>query len=177
MTKRSNKSPAGGKRQAPRGLTSTPARGPGRPKKAGAGVAHIARPSFEPEQPLLIQMRIFDGLPSMRRGDAPLVVRRALGAGRDRFGFRLRHAALRTHELLLVVEADDRVSLSRGMKGLKVRLARRLNGYWGRSEAVFSDRYEVKPLFGERSLQHVLTSLFGDDRIEPIDPSEDPGER
>ena len=47
---------------------------------------------------------------------------------------------MRNH-IHLVVEAPDKESLSRAMKGLKVRIVRALNKLWKRTGSIFSDRY------------------------------------
>ena len=47
-------------------------------------------------------------------------------------GFRVVHFSLQSNHMHLIVEACDTIALSRGMKGLLVRLARRLNKMWKR---------------------------------------------
>ena len=44
----------------------------------------------------------------------------------------------------LIAEANDKASLSRGMQGLAVRLARRLNKRLGRRGTVFKERYHAR---------------------------------
>jgi len=46
----------------------------------------------------------------------------------------------------LIVEADDNDALARGMQGLTIRLARRLNALGRRSGKVFADRYHAHVL-------------------------------
>ena len=53
-----------------------------------------------------------------------------------------------------MVEAKDNDSLSRGMQGLCVRLARRLNAQLGRSGPVFAERYNARELKTPREIRN-----------------------
>ena len=72
-------------------------------------------------------------------------VERALTAGRRRFGFHLIHF-VKAHRIHLIVEAEHRLALFRGMQGLGVRVARGINRSMGRHGAVLADRYIMRPL-------------------------------
>ena len=64
---------------------------------------------------------------------------------------------VRVHNHLhLVAEAQDREALSRGMQGLLVRVARRLNRLWGRKGRVFVDRYHDRILRSPREVRAAL---------------------
>ena len=60
----------------------------------------------------------------LRRGQVLRTVRAALVGGAARAGFRLIHFSVQGNHLHLVVEAVDKIALSRGMQGLAVRIAR-----------------------------------------------------
>jgi REP element-mobilizing transposase RayT len=62
-------------------------------------------------------------------------------SGGERFGFRVVHFAILRDHIHLIVEAVDRSALSKGMKGLGVRIARRLNRMMRRRGRVLVDRY------------------------------------
>jgi len=83
-------------------------------------------------------------------------VLRALGAGRERFGFRLTQFSLQSNHVHLIVEADDGRALSRGMKGIAVRVARTVNRLWKRRGSVFSDRFHARALRTPREVRSVL---------------------
>jgi len=70
----------------------------------------------------------------------------ALYAGAEREGFRLVHYAIMGNHIHLLVEASDRTALMRGMQGLGVRVARRLNRLMTRSGRVVADRYHARVL-------------------------------
>jgi REP element-mobilizing transposase RayT len=65
----------------------------------------------------------------------------ALWAACDRFGMRITHFSVQGNHIHLIVEADDQECLSRGMQGLGVRIAKKLNRVMSRSGSVLADRY------------------------------------
>jgi REP element-mobilizing transposase RayT len=61
--------------------------------------------------------------------------------------FRVTHFSIQGDHLHLVVEAGSKRSLSRGMQGLKIRMAKRLNRALGRpTGTIFGDRYHARAL-------------------------------
>jgi REP element-mobilizing transposase RayT len=82
----------------------------------------------------------------------------------DRRGFRLVHFSVQGNHLHLVVEAPDKVRLARGLQGLAVRIARRLNRLMGRTGKVFADRYHSHvlrtPAEVARAVAYVLGNFF-----------------
>ena len=60
----------------------------------------------------------------------------------------------------LIAEAKDKASLCRGIKGLQVRLARRLNVLFGRSGRLFGDRYHARALATPREVRHALAYVL-----------------
>ena len=71
-------------------------------------------------------VKLRERLPALRRREAYASLREAFAAGCDRNGFRLIHYAVLNDHLHFVVEAIHRTSLSRGIQGLLVRVARTL---------------------------------------------------
>ena len=103
-----------------------------------------------------VTARIREGLPSLRGSLAHAVVLGAFRAGCDRFGFRLVHFAVLGNHVHYLAEARDRRSLTAGLRGLHVRVARRLDDHWGRRGNVFPDRFHERAL---RSPREVWASL------------------
>ena len=58
----------------------------------------------------------------------------------ERDGFRIVHWSMMGNHFHVIVEAACRSSLTAGVKGLKVRLARALNRFFDRKGKVFADR-------------------------------------
>src|SRR5882757_6289028 len=116
--------------------------GPGRPRKPGA-VSHAARPELAVNEALHITLKVKPGLPNLRSGGRFRAVRAGLRAFRTfdlqeeggSKGFRLVHFAVLGDHIHLIVEADSKLALSRGMQKLTMSLSRRLNALsvrrWG----------------------------------------------
>jgi REP element-mobilizing transposase RayT len=85
-------------------------------------------------------MRVKPGLPSLRGLREHATLLGAITAGCEREGFRLVHYSVQSNHLHLIVEASCRSSLSRGMQGIAIRMARALNRLWRRCGSVFADR-------------------------------------
>ena len=101
--------------------------GSGRKRSPRSGVRHVARPKLSQHVPVHLTWRIGEGLPILRRPECMAVLREAFEAGKQCFGFRLVQFSVQANHLHLIAEADDRRALSRGMRALGVRIAKRLN--------------------------------------------------
>ncbi len=75
-------------------------------------------------------------------------------------GIRLVHYSVMTNHLHFVCEVQDEGALSRGIKGLSVRIARALNRIWKRSGRVFADRYHAHVLKTPREVRIVLAYVL-----------------
>jgi hypothetical protein len=64
--------------------------------------------------------------------------------------------SLQDTHIHLIVEASDKLALSRGMQALAVRIARAVNRRLGRHGQVIADRYHARPL---RTPREVKTAL------------------
>ena len=136
-------------------------KGAGRkPKGERPMVAHKERAEKKRAEPLLVTVRLREGLPSLRSSSAMKIVRIAFAAARDRHGMRIIHYSVQSNHLHLIVEGEDRDAIARGMNGLLVRLARGLNKLWQRKGRVFPDRYHDEvistPLQARNALRYVL---------------------
>jgi len=80
--------------------------------------------------------------------------------GEDEAQFRVVHFSIQNTHIHLIVEAGNRERLSRGITGLAVRLARRLNRLVGRKGRVFSDRYHARPLRTPSEARHALAYVL-----------------
>jgi REP element-mobilizing transposase RayT len=96
----------------------------------------------------------------LRRDAARVAIEQTFRAGRERFGFRLAEYSLQSNHIHLIAEATDERALSRGMKGLLVRVARALNRLWARTGSVFSDRYHARQLKTPREVRAALAYVL-----------------
>lgn len=136
-------------------------RGAGRKRSSSRSrVPHVARPGHDARTPVHVTLRLREGLPSLRSGLVRARVLRALGDGCERFGFRLNQFSLQSNHVHLIVEAEDQRALTRGMKGIAVRVARTLNRLWKRSGSVFSERFHARPLRTPHEVRSVLVYVL-----------------
>lgn len=123
-------------------------------------VAHRKRPAVAARHPVHVTLRLEHGLESLRRRGTFHLVRRALFEGANRFDMRIVEFSVMTNHLHVVCEIADAQSLSRGIQGLTIRVARALNRSWNRCGKVFADRYHAHvlktPLEVRRALAYVL---------------------
>ena len=134
--------------------------GAGRPRKPGAGVPHRPRRAITRHDVAHVTVRLRPVVNSLRNGRAFRVVRRCIAAGREHFGFRLVEYSLQGQHLHLVCEADDRRALARGMQGLNVRLARRLNRHLGRTGTLLAERYHSRILTTPTEVKKVIAYVL-----------------
>src|SRR5258706_5887881 len=114
-------------------------RGAGRKtSQSRRSVPHRTRPGHQKAHPVHITMRALRGLPSWREQILVQGVRRALGHT-ARSWFRVVHFSVQADHMHLLVEADDKTSLSRGLRGMTIRLARAINRILGRAGGVWAD--------------------------------------
>jgi REP element-mobilizing transposase RayT len=134
-------------------------KGAGRP--SGDKVSHHPRPSFSRVTPALITLKTRRDVPSLRSSRSFAVVRAAFAAARQLHGMRVVEFSVLGEHLHLIVEADTSVSLSRGMQGLLIRIARSLNRFLQRSGTIFADHYHSRLLHSPTELvtaiHYVLT--------------------
>jgi len=101
-----------------------------------------------------------DGLPSLRQEAILRRVRDAFEQGKERFGMRLVHYSVQGNHVHCVAEAAGRRALSRGMRGLNIRLARAVNRVLERSGRVLADRYHARALTSPREVRNVLAYVL-----------------
>lgn len=96
-----------------------------------------------------------------RRAFARLVP--TLAAAREGL-IRLVHFSVQRDHIHLLVEAEDKSALSRGVQGLSVRIARALNKLLDRRGKVFKDRYHARVLGTPRQVRNALAYVLGNAR-------------
>jgi REP element-mobilizing transposase RayT len=130
-----------------------------KPTGRRAGVAHRPRPSFASPQPLHVTFRMAPGVFNLRSRRAAAALRAAFAGGQQRFGARVIQFSIQGNHIHLLVEAPDDRALSRAMKGLAVRCARRLNRMMGRKGRVLGDRFHARLLRSPREARHAVRYL------------------
>ncbi len=139
-------------------------KGAGRKRVAErARVAHRVRPILKRRFPVHVTMRLLPGFESLRRGRVLRVLKKVFVAAAKE-NFWVVHYSVQSNHLHFIIEAEDGRALSRGMRGLNVRMAKALNQVMGRTSGrVFADRYHAvilqSPLQTRRTVRYVLRNF------------------
>jgi len=105
---------------------------------------HRTRPDHDRRHPVHIVLRVTREVSNLRTRHAYRAIRRAMDRCRARADFRIAHASIQSNHLHLLVEADDKRALSRGMQGFAISAAKRLNRELRRARGeVFAFRYHA----------------------------------
>jgi REP element-mobilizing transposase RayT len=145
-----------------------------KPSGARPSVPHVARPEHKARHPVHLTLRAVRRLPSLRKQNLFLEIRRALPLCSSEL-FRVVHFSVQADHVHLLVEAEDKKALSRGARGLAIRLARKVNGVLRRSGHVWGDRYHARPLSTPREVRHALVYVLANwrkhvPRAQGLDP-------
>src|SRR6187402_743403 len=146
------------------GLTSRARRGgarvgAGRPKLRSQlrRTEHRARPAHRAAEPVHVTLRAFSR--SLRSQHVAPTVLRALRAS-NRESFRIAHYSVQENHLHLLVEARSKAELLSGMRGLMVRIARRVNRLLFRRGTFWADRWHGRALTSPREVRNALVYVI-----------------
>jgi len=145
----------------PRGGTR---RGAGRPPKGPrAGSSHEQRPYLHARYPVHITLRVVAAVGNLRRRCVYQAIREATLTTAHREDFRIIHLSIQRTHVHLLVEADDKGALSRGMQGFEISAAKHLNAAISKDKpgprrrgTVFPDRYHATIITSPRQARHAL---------------------
>jgi REP element-mobilizing transposase RayT len=147
----------GGKRQ-----------GAGRkPKGKRPGERHVARPAHNPRHPVHVTMRVVGSASGLRRKDTYLALREATIVTARREDFRITHMSIQRDHIHLIVEADSKRALSKGVQGFSISAARQINkaitarGGDRRTGKVIADRYHARTLTSPRAVRNTIAYVLG----------------
>ena len=118
---------------------------------------HRARPQHAARHPVHATLRVTRELSPLRTKLKLKAVKISLRDTHEhRTNFRVVHFSLQNTHLHLIIEAADKDALSRGLRALQIRIARRLNHIAARKGRVFSDRYHARALVTPRETRAAL---------------------
>src|SRR6266849_749987 len=143
--------PTWGGRRRGAGRKLTPGRRP--------GVPHHSRALHKTAHPLHVTLRTTPAVRCLRAGRVFPAVRSALAAASHE-GFRIIEFSAQDDHLHLLVEAEDRARLSRGLGGLAIRVARAVDRALGRRGAVWADRFHARVVTTPREVRHALVYVL-----------------
>ncbi len=132
----------------------------GRPAGKRRYVVHRQRPVHNFRHPVLVTMRGAPRLPSFRSQTLAQTFRGAI-AGTRRDDFRIVEFSIQNDHVHLIVEANDKDALSRGIKSFAVRAIRRVNEKLRRPRGrVWGDRYHRRDLKSPLEVRHALVYVL-----------------
>jgi putative transposase len=128
----------------------------GRPEIHDASLRHRARPRHARNTPLHITLKAREQLPSFREQVLMKALIHAVRMTR-REGFRIVEFSIQSDHIHLIVEADDKEKLARGMKSFTVRAYRLFNAVLGRRGPVWNgQRYHRRDLKTPKQVRNAL---------------------
>jgi REP element-mobilizing transposase RayT len=147
--------PRGGKR-----------RGAGRPSlRARPGVPHRARAILKARFPVHVVVRVDGAVGSLRRRGIYHAIRLATVKAAKRTDFRIAQLSVQRTHIHLLVEADSKQALARGMQGFQISAAKHINAAVAESSRrrgrVFTDRYHATIITTPKQARHVLAYVLG----------------
>jgi REP element-mobilizing transposase RayT len=142
-------------------------RGAGRPPRGPrSSEHHKARPVHDHRHPVHVTVRMVDDIASLRHHDMYLQLREATIVTARREDFRIIHMSIQRNHLHLIVEADHKEALSRGMQGFSISAAKRVNATIRartgvrRTGRVVADRFHARPLTSPRAVRNTLAYVI-----------------
>ncbi len=158
------KQPHGGKRP-----------GAGRkPTRGRKGAPHKARPTLKSRFPVHVVLRVVPAVGSLRKRLMYRALREATIAValrelnyREEGAFRIVHISIQRTHVHLLVEADHKTALSRGMQRFQISAAKHMNAAIGvgrpgprRRGTVFPDRFHQEIITTPRQARHALAYVL-----------------
>ena len=134
--------------------------GAGRPRGPRGPVPHKSRPALSPRHPVHVTLGFRRVVGRLRQVGPCGVESGALADAKSRLGMRIAHFSVQSDHIHLLVEAESEHALALAMRGLGVRIARRLNGTIGRSGKVLADRYHARALTTPRQVRNALVYVL-----------------
>jgi putative transposase len=136
-------------------------KGAGRKKLQGSHDApHRRRPKLDRHTPVHVVLRVKQDVDRLRKGKAYSAVRRVLSVMLGLAAFRVVHVSIQKNHFHFLVEAEDKVLLSRSMQGLAIRLAHAINQATGHEGKVFAFRYHATQITSPRQARNALAYVL-----------------
>jgi putative transposase len=138
-------------------------KGAGRkPRGPRAGSPHQARPTIKPQHALHITLRVVPEVGNMRKRSLYKAIHGATITAALRERIRIVHVSVQRTHVHMLVEAEDKHELARGMQGFQISAARNINTTLGdgvrrRRGTVFADRYHLEVITSPRQARHALS--------------------
>jgi REP element-mobilizing transposase RayT len=108
-----------------------------------------------------VVLRVVRAVGNLRTRHAYRAIRAAISRCAARTDYRVVHASLQSNHVHLLVEADDKRALSRGMQGFAISAAKRLNRELRRRRGdVFAFRYHATPVTSPTQARNAIAYVL-----------------
>jgi REP element-mobilizing transposase RayT len=117
-----------------------------------------------------VTIRVVADVSSLRRRDMYMQLRESTIVTARREDFRIVHMSIQSNHVHLIVEADHRRALSKGMQGFSISAAKRVNSTITertgvrRKGRVVADRFHARPLTSPRQVRHAIAYVLNNFR-------------
>jgi REP element-mobilizing transposase RayT len=158
-----------------------------RPRKKRAGSPHKTRPKLNGRFPVHVTLRVHGDVGNLRKRHMYKALREATYACARRElnfaeegAFRIVHMSIQHDHVHLIVEADDKTALSRGMQSFQISAAKHINREFSRRArlakrrrgAVFPDRFHQEIITSPRQARNALSYVLNNWRKHREDRAE-----
>jgi REP element-mobilizing transposase RayT len=148
---------------------------PGPKPSKRSGSRHEKRPELKGRFPVHVVLRVHRDMGSLRKRfmysalrEATIAVAMRELAFKEHGAFRIVHVSIQRDHVHLLVEADDKVALSRGMQSFQISAAKHLNRAISvkreltvrRRGTVFPDRFHQEIITTRRQARHTLNYVL-----------------
>jgi len=122
---------------------------------------HRKRPEVVARHPVHVVLRVTREVGNLRVRHMYRAIRGALRTCLARADYRVVHVSIQSNHLHLLVEADDKHALARGMQGFAISAAKRLNRTLRRRRGhVFAFRYHATPITNPTQARNALSYIL-----------------
>src|SRR5262245_41299469 len=127
---------------------------------------HRTRPAIRPWYAVHVSLRIAAELMRLRRRTAYEIIHHAMRVVLRRTDFRIVHASIQANHVHLLVEAESKQALARGVQAFAITAARRLNQVESKLRGVkrrgpaFPDRYFLEVISNPRKARNTLSYVL-----------------
>ena len=139
----------------------------GRPwKGTRAGSPHTKREAFKASEPVHVVLRVHGDVGSLRKGKLFAAIRSASVVAAKWEDCRIVHASVQQSHIHLIVEAQNKAALARGMKAFQISAAKHINATLSRGlperrrGTVFPDRYHAEVIRSPRQARNALAYVL-----------------
>ena len=139
-------------------------KGAGRKAGVRPKTPHRYRPQHCARHPLHVTLR--SGFRQLRSQRVVAALQGALrrSARKAPERFRVVQFSVQSDHLHLLVEAQDRAAVSKGMQGLAISMARRVNRLLGRRGPLWADRFHARALASPRAVRNAIVYILANFR-------------